>query len=107
MPFVFGAFLASLTSMIEHDEMLPGEDAYSSRSYGTGAHMTDFLWNNVTYHNEHHKFPSIPWYNLRSFHEVAYPHYDEKVKAFELSFVVTREAMARWSDSRWPDGRMT
>ncbi|WP_437618009.1 fatty acid desaturase [Sorangium sp. So ce1151] len=32
LPFVFGAFLASLTSMIEHYEMLPGEDAYSSRT---------------------------------------------------------------------------
>ena len=81
LPFVFGAMLASLTSMIEHYEMLPGEDAYSSRTYGTSAHLTNFLWNNVTYHNEHHKFPGIPWYNLRSFHEAAYPHYDEKVKA--------------------------
>src|SRR4029079_3583155 len=35
VPFLFGAFLASLTSMIEHFEMLPGEDAYSSRTYGT------------------------------------------------------------------------
>lgn len=81
LPFIFGAMLASVTSMIEHYEMLPGEDAYSSRTYGTKAHLTNFLWNNVTYHNEHHKFPGIPWYNLRSFHEAAYPHYDEKVKA--------------------------
>jgi len=81
LAFVFGAILASLTSMIEHYEMLPGEDAYSSRTYGTSAHITNFLWNNVTYHNEHHKFPGIPWYNLRSFHEAAYPYYEEKVKA--------------------------
>jgi len=81
LPFVFGAVLASLTSMIEHFEMLPGEDAYSSRTYGTKAYITNFLWNNVTFHNEHHKFPGIPWYNLRSFHEAAYPYYDEKVKA--------------------------
>ncbi len=81
VPFVFGAALASVTSMIEHYEMLPGEDAYSSRTYGTKAYITNFLWNNVTFHNEHHKFPGIPWYNLRSFHEAAYPYYDEKVKA--------------------------
>jgi fatty acid desaturase len=81
LPFVFGSMLASVTSMIEHYEMLPGEDAYSSRTYGTSTHVTNFLWNNVTYHNEHHKFPGIPWYNLRSFHEAAYPYYDEKVKA--------------------------
>jgi len=81
LPFLFGAFLASLTSMIEHFEMLPGEDAYSSRTYGTKAHITNFIWNNVTYHNEHHKFPGIPWYNLRSFHEAAYPYYEDRVKA--------------------------
>ncbi|MGK3998049.1 fatty acid desaturase family protein [Sorangium sp. So ce1024] len=81
LPFVFGAILASVTSMIEHYEMLPGEDAYSSRTYGTQARITNFLWNNVTYHNEHHKFPGIPFYNLRSFHEAAYPYYDERVKS--------------------------
>ncbi|WP_437676093.1 fatty acid desaturase family protein [Sorangium sp. So ce131] len=81
LPFVFGAILASVTSMIEHYEMLPGEDAYSSRTYGTEARFTNFLWNNVTYHNEHHKFPGIPFYNLRSFHETAYPYYDDRVKS--------------------------
>jgi fatty acid desaturase len=81
LPFLIGTFLASVTSMIEHYEMLPGEDAYSSRTYGTKSHFTNFIWNNVTYHNEHHKFPGIPFYNLRSFHEAAYPHYDDRVKS--------------------------
>jgi fatty acid desaturase len=81
LPFVLGAILASTTSLIEHYEMEPGEDAYSSRTYGTKMHLTNFLWNNVSYHNEHHKFPGIPWYNLRSFHEAAYPYYDDRVKA--------------------------
>lgn len=81
IPFVFGAILASTTSLIEHFEMEPGEDAYSSRTYATQCHFLNFLWNNVSYHNEHHKFPGIPWYNLRSFHEAAYPYYDDRVKA--------------------------
>ncbi|WP_231511456.1 fatty acid desaturase family protein [Chondromyces apiculatus] len=82
VPFLFGAVLASLTSMIEHYEMLPSDDdAYSSRTYGTSAHFMNFLWNNVSYHNEHHKYPGIPFYNLRSFHEAAYPYYEERVKA--------------------------
>lgn len=82
LPFVFGAFLASLTSMIEHYEMpATDDDAYSSRTYGTSAWLTNFLWNNVTYHNEHHKYPGIPFYNLASFHHAAYPHYDAKVQA--------------------------
>lgn len=81
LPFVLGSFLASVTSMIEHYEMLPGDDAYSSRTYSTKSHLTNFIWNNVSYHNEHHKFPGIPFYNLRSFHEAAYPYYDEQVKA--------------------------
>jgi len=80
VPFVLGSFLASTTSMIEHFEMEPGEDAYSSRTYGTKSHFLNFLWNNVSYHNEHHKFPGIPWYNLRSFHEAAFPYYDERVQ---------------------------
>jgi fatty acid desaturase len=81
LPFLLGAILASVTSMIEHYEMLPDEDAYSSRTYGTKAYLTNFIWNNVTFHNEHHKFPGIPFYNLRSFHEAAYPHYDERVRS--------------------------
>lgn len=81
LPFILGAFLASMTSMIEHFQMEPGEDAYGSRTYGTKAHAMNFIWNNVTYHTEHHKFPGIPWYNLKSFHQAAYPYYDEKVKA--------------------------
>jgi fatty acid desaturase len=81
IPFLLGAVLASITSLIEHFEMEPGEDAYSSRTYATKRHFLNFLWNNVSYHNEHHKFPGIPWYNLRSFHEAAYPYYDDRVKA--------------------------
>ncbi len=82
IPFVFGSVFASITSLIEHYEMEPGDDdAYSSRTYATKRHFLNFLWNNVSFHNEHHKYPGIPWYNLRSFHEAAYPHYDEKVKA--------------------------
>jgi fatty acid desaturase len=82
VPFLLGAVLASLTSMIEHFGMpATDDDAYSSRTYGTGATITNFLWNNVTYHNEHHKFPGIPFYNLASFYRAAYPHYDERVKA--------------------------
>lgn len=82
LPFILGAFFASMTSMIEHMGMPATDDnAYSSRTYGTSCPVTNFLWNNVTYHNEHHKFPGIPWYNLASFHHAAKPHYDEKVQA--------------------------
>ena len=82
VPFLLGAVLASLTSMIEHYEMpATDDDAYSSRTYGTACPVTNFIWNNVTYHNEHHKYPGIPFYNLASFHHAAYPHYDERVKA--------------------------
>jgi len=82
LPFLLGAFLASVTSMIEHFEMpATDDDAYSSRTYGTKSHFMNFLWNNVTYHNEHHKYPGIPFYNLRKFHEAAFPYYDERVKA--------------------------
>jgi fatty acid desaturase len=82
VPFILGAFFASLTSMIEHYGMpATDDDAYSSRTYGTSCHVTNFLWNNVTYHNEHHKYPGIPFYNLASFHHAAYPHYDDQVKS--------------------------
>jgi fatty acid desaturase len=81
LPFILGSILASVTSMIEHYEMLPGDDAYSSRTYGTKTHLINFIWNNVSYHNEHHKFPGIPFYNLRSFHEAAFPYYEDRVKA--------------------------
>jgi fatty acid desaturase len=81
-PFIMGSFFASMTSMIEHFGMeASDDDAYSSRTYGTSCALTNFIWNNVTYHNEHHKFPGIPWYNLASFYRAAYPHYDDQVKA--------------------------
>jgi fatty acid desaturase len=82
VPFVLGAFLASCTSMIEHFGMpATDDDAYSSRTYGTSCRITNFIWNNVTFHNEHHKYPGIPFYNLASFHRAAYPHYDDQVKS--------------------------
>lgn len=82
LPFLLGAVLASVTSMIEHFEMpATDDDAYSSRTYGTKAPILRFLWNNVGFHNEHHKYPGIPFYNLRTFHEAAYPFYDDRVKA--------------------------
>ncbi|MCA9619248.1 MAG: fatty acid desaturase [Myxococcales bacterium] len=82
LPFILGSFLASCTSMIEHFQMPEtDDDAYSSRTYGTRCHITNFIWNNVTYHNEHHKYPGIPWYNLKSFHRAAYPDYDDQVKS--------------------------
>lgn len=80
LPFILSAMLASTAQMIEHFEMDPGEDAYSSRSYATEMPVFHFLWNNVCFHNEHHKFPGIPWYNLKRFHRAAYPYYDERVK---------------------------
>ena len=82
VPFILGAILASTTSLIEHFQMDPGDDdAYSSRTYATKMPLLNFVWNNLGYHNEHHKYPGIPWYNLKRFHEAAYPHYDAKVKA--------------------------
>lgn len=100
LPFTFGSMLASMTSMIEHFEMPQSDDdAYSSRTYGTKAMVTNFLWNNVTFHNEHHRFPGIPYYNLRSFHEAAYPHYDARVKAacfpsiYPLAFKLYRQIL--------------
>lgn len=81
LPFILGAMLASVTSMIEHFEMPPGEDAYGSRTYCTRQPLMAWIWNNVPYHLEHHKFPGIPWYNLKSFHQAAFPHYEDRVKA--------------------------
>lgn len=80
LPFIFGAFLASVTEMIEHYEKEPSDDAYNARTYGTGNILYSFLWSNVSYHNEHHKYPGIPWYNLRAFHHRAYPYYDDHIK---------------------------
>jgi fatty acid desaturase len=80
LPFILSAMLASVAQLVEHFGKEPGDDAYSSRTYATKSPVLAFLWNNVSYHNEHHKFPGIPWYNLKWFHREAYPYYDEKVK---------------------------
>lgn len=81
LPFIFGSILASVTSMIEHFQMdWSDDDAYSSRTYATNHAFLNYIWNNLGYHNEHHKYPGIPWYNLRSFYVAAYPYYDERIK---------------------------
>ncbi len=41
VPFILGTVLASTTSMIEHFQMEPGEDAYSSRTYGTKMYVNE------------------------------------------------------------------
>jgi len=86
IPFLLSSMLASVTQMVEHFEMMPGEapgydHAFASRTYATQSVVFGFLWNNVSFHNEHHKFPGIPFYNLASFHEKAWPYYDDRVKA--------------------------
>lgn len=81
LPFVFGAVLASVTSMIEHYEMPDGDDAYGSRTYCVKNPIMAWVWNNVPYHVEHHKFPGIPWYNLKSFHQAAFKYYAPETQA--------------------------
>jgi len=78
VPFAIGTILASVTSMVEHYEMPLGDDAYGSRTYCTEMPLTAWIWNNVPYHLEHHKFPGIPWYNLKRFHIQAFPYYDQQ-----------------------------
>jgi fatty acid desaturase len=78
---VVGAVFASLTSMAEHYGIAYDPDhAYSSRTYGTGSVAMDFFWSGTPYHNEHHKFPGIPYYNLRSFHLAALQYYSPRVR---------------------------
>ncbi len=82
LPFILGSVLASTTSMVEHFGIdASDDDAYSSRTYATRMPILNFVWNNLGYHNEHHKYPGIPWYNLKTFHEAAFPYYDDKIKA--------------------------
>ncbi|MDP3279062.1 MAG: fatty acid desaturase [Deltaproteobacteria bacterium] len=79
---VVGAFFASITSMCEHFGIAYHADhAYSSRTYGTSSALLDWLWSGTTFHNEHHKYPGIPWYNLKQFHFEALPYYSAEVKA--------------------------
>jgi fatty acid desaturase len=78
---VTGAFFASITSMSEHYGINYNADhAYSSRTYATESPLIDFIWSGTNFHNEHHKYPGIPYYNLRSFHHEAMPHYSEAVR---------------------------
>lgn len=78
---IMGAFVVGITSMAEHFDIAYDEDhSYSSRTYGTESKLMDFLWSGTNFHVEHHKYPGIPYYNLRAFHFEAYPHYSERVK---------------------------
>src|SRR5262249_375877 len=55
--------------------------AYSSRTYATSSRFLDWAWSGTSYHNEHHKYPGIPYYNLRRFHFEALPYYSPAVRA--------------------------
>jgi fatty acid desaturase len=78
---VVGAFFASVTSMCEHFGIEYHPDhAYSSRTYATRSRLLNFLWSGTTFHNEHHKYAGIPYYNLRRFHFEALPYYSDAVK---------------------------
>jgi fatty acid desaturase len=78
---VTGAFFASITSMSEHYGInFHPDHAYSSRTYATESRLIDFLWSGTNFHNEHHKYPGIPYYNLRRFHFESMPFYSEAVK---------------------------
>jgi fatty acid desaturase len=76
-----GAFLASITSMAEHFGIEYHPDhAYSSRTYATQNRLIDFMWSGTNFHNEHHKYPGIPYYNLRRFHFESLPHLSPAVR---------------------------
>jgi fatty acid desaturase len=78
---VVGAVFASITSMCEHFGIEFNSDhAYSSRTYATRSRLLDFLWSGTNFHNEHHKYAGIPYYNLRRFHFEALPYYSDDVK---------------------------
>jgi fatty acid desaturase len=77
-----GGFFASITSMAEHFGIPYHPDhAYSSRTYATSSRFLDWAWSGTSYHNEHHKYPGIPYYNLRRFHFEALPYYSASVRA--------------------------
>ena len=74
--------VTAVSAMIEHYDMPASDDAaYTSRTYATRSLLLNFFWNGASYHMEHHKYPGIPWYNLKRFHDAAYPYYDDKLKA--------------------------
>lgn len=79
---IVGATFASITSMCEHFGIAYHPDhAYSSRTYATKSALLNWLWSGTTFHNEHHKYPGIPYYNLKRFHFEALPHYSAAVRA--------------------------
>ncbi len=79
---VTGAFFASATSMCEHFGMRYHPDpGFSSRTYAIKSWFANFLWSGTNFHHEHHTWPGIPYYNLRSFHFEARPFYPPEVQA--------------------------
>jgi fatty acid desaturase len=79
---IAGAFFASITSMTEHFGIPYHPDhAYTSRTYASKSAFLDWLWSGTPYHIEHHKYPGIPYYNLRAFHYEALPYYSAEVRA--------------------------
>lgn len=75
-----GAMVASMTSMCEHFGIeYKADHAYSSRTYATDSALLDWLWSGTIFHNEHHKYPGIPWYNLKTFHFEARKYYSPEV----------------------------
>jgi fatty acid desaturase len=63
-PMVTGLYAASvLRSVTEHHDVTAGSEWTNARSIVTRP-LIEFLWSNVNYHLEHHRYPSVPYHPL-------------------------------------------
>ncbi len=85
-PLIFTILIANLRGWAEHSLTDKNSKINSSRTIPTYK-LLEILFCNINYHQEHHIFSQIPWYNLPKAHQILKPHLEEQGAVFFNSYL--------------------
>jgi fatty acid desaturase len=67
IPLLIAAQLSNARGLAEHGLTATGNEFLDTRTV-VSSRFVSFFMCNLNYHLEHHLFPGVPWYHLRSIH---------------------------------------
>ncbi len=88
-------------TLLEHSD----DEILGTRSILTGP-VVRFFMCNENYHLEHHLYPGIPWYRLKTAHQILAPELRERGAPFITSYTSFVREFIQHSIARGPWKRM-
>ena len=87
LPWIVAAIFTNIRGWAEHGFTIQGNAITESRTT-TSSKIVSFLSFNANYHNEHHCFPAVPWYNLPKVHKLLKSDFEKAGAFIHSSYLV-------------------